>query len=270
MNLSNLPNQPRVVAIAPAKKLLKESIQYNVPLPFASNVAHFFNVDSFNAAGIDPLGAARQLDQTLKQNFGNNIASRIKVAAAGQKDIPDQAVIDRLVEKYNFTGARTPSDEEGMTLEERTIRSELRKTLRGLINNGIFANCAADGSKTTGDDVVFHLVRVQTKPESDGTYKDAPQDEDGKGIPLLLPNNLTLEAFEDLVSAAYEGELAELTDHEGRTAELDFSEPVEYTETGKPANWSAIAAESREEALRLMEKRQAVVEPTTAIKITIK
>jgi hypothetical protein len=263
MNLSNIAVVNKR-EIAPAKKILPPDTNFTIPQVFAANVDWFFNKEAFEKAGIDVMGFARQADSgLLAQNLNNNITAMVKRLAAAKRPLPDQAAIDNLVASYTFLGTRGATSEEGMTTEQRTILSEIRKTLRARLNSGLLANYKQDG------EVVFSIVRVQTRPEAEGTYKDAPKDEEGNPQPLLQKDNLSFEDFEAFVTAAYEGEDFDLVDAEGRVVSVYFSaEPV--FKDGKPASWSAIVQDARNEAARQLARRRAIAAEPEAFDLTVK
>jgi hypothetical protein len=225
-----------------------------IHLPFAVNLDHFFNTEALIAAGIDPMGLARQLDQVLIENIGNNLASKVKAALAKGVPLPDQEVIDEMVAAYDFTGIRSTS-EEGMSTEERTIISEIKKALRRLISDGTFANLGPDGAKTREPSkVVFNATRIQTGPEAKG---DRP----------TPPNSVPLENFDNLVAAAYEGVEVEFEDGNGNTATLDFSIEPAINDHGQAVNLTGVIELARQEAARVLERNRTKAVPTVAIQI---
>jgi hypothetical protein len=222
-----------------------------VQLPFAANADLFLNRQALIDAGIDPAGLARQIDQVLVENIGNNLSQKIKAAVAAKKPLPDQSIVDEMFAKYDFTGVRTTS-EEGMSTEERTIISEIRKKLRWAIST---AGYLANQKDETGA-IIFNATRLQSIPESEGK-KETP------------PNSIPVEDFEGMVAAAYQREVVEFSDGNGNTGTLDFSgEPV-FDDQGRHANWPAIIEEARQEAARVIERNKTPAAPPKAMGIKI-
>lgn len=212
-------------------------------LPFAENVAHFLNVEALSEAGIDALGLARQMDQVLVENIGNNLSQKVKAAVKAGRALPGQEAVDAMLAAYDFTGLRAQSD-EGMSTEERTVVSEIRKAIRKLISGGTFASLGANGRKTSSPaDVVFNAVRVQTGPEAEGK-KPTPA------------GSVPLENFEMVVQAAFNSTEVEFEDGNGSTANLDFSIPPVITDHGKAGNLTGVVELARQEAARIIERNK--------------
>jgi hypothetical protein len=221
---------------------------FEIPQPFAANVETFYNVSALSDAGIDALGLARQDDQVLGENIGNNLAQRIKAAVKKGTDLPDQSVVDAMVLAYDFTGTRATS-EEGMSTEERTVLAEIKKSLRRLISGGAFATLDANSQKTSNPETVaFNAVRVQTGPEARGE-KETPV------------GSVPLENFEELVSAAYQGSSVELEDGNGNVATLDFSVAPVISEHGQAANLTGVVELAKQEAARILERNRTKAAP---------
>ena len=190
------------------KKLSRQVEAYNavgrdpvmeIPLIFAANPEHFFNIKAFNDAGIDVLGFARQADQKFLENIGGILSQKVKTALDNSTALPDQDVVDAVVSSYDFTGARATS-EESMSTNNRIIVAEIRKELRRIIKVGIFAQLDASGNKTNNpNDVTFNAERVQTGPEAKGEKKTPP-------------NSVPFENFNEVVIAAFNSVPAELED----------------------------------------------------------
>jgi hypothetical protein len=227
---------------------------FEIPQPFAANVEHFYNTTALSEAGIDALGLARQDDQVLGENIGNNLAQRIKAAVKKGTDLPDQGVVDAMVLAYDFTGARATS-EEGMSTEERTVIGEIRKKLRKLISGGTFASLDAHGAHTTNpEEIAFNAVRIQTGPEAEGKDKD--------GKPKITPPcSVPLDNFNELVSAAYQGTSIELEDGNGNVATLDFSTEPLLSEHDQALNLTGVVELARREAARILERNRTKATP---------
>lgn len=225
-----------------------------ISLPFAANVDLFLNTQALIDHGIDPTGLARQMDQVLVENIGNNLSQKVKAAVAKKTALPDQATVDSMLAAYDFTGIRATS-EEGMSTEERTVIAEIKKAIRSLISGGSFASLGPDGSKTKNPaEIAFNAVRVQTGPEAEGK-KETP------------PGSVPLENFELVVSAAYEGVEVEFEDGNGNTATLDFSVPPGINEHGQATNLTGVVELARQEAARIIERNRTKAVPTVEIQI---
>jgi hypothetical protein len=221
---------------------------FEIPQPFAANVEHFYNVAALTEAGIDALGLARQDDQVFGENIGNNLAQRIKNAVKKGTDLPDQAIVDAMVLAYDFTGARTTS-EEGMSTEERTILAEIKKAIRRLISSGKFANLDQNGQETSdADAVVFNAVRVQTAVEARGE-KETPA------------GSVSVEDFDKVVAAAYQNSTAEFEDGYGRVASLDFSDEPLINEHDQALNLTGVIELARREAARILDRNRTKTAP---------
>ena len=227
-----------------------------VSLPFAANVELFLNTQALVDHGVDPMGLARQMDQVLVENLGNSLAQKVKQALAKNQPLPDQSTVDTMFAAYDFTGLRTTS-EEGMSTEERTIISEIKKAMRGLISGGAFAMLDANGAKTRDPAAVaFNATRVQTTPEAKQN-KDTP------------PGSVPLENFAEVVSAAHQGAAVEFEDGNGNTAVLDFSVEPLITEHGQAANLTGVVELARQEAARVLERNRAKAVTPVAIQISM-
>lgn len=230
---------------------------FEIPQPFAANVDHFYNIAALSEAGIDVTGLARQDDQVLSENLGNNLAQRIKAAVKKGTDLPDQSVVDAMVLAYDFTGVRSTS-EEGMSTEERTVLNEIKKAIRRLISGGTFANLDSEGQKTSDPEaVVFSAVRVQTGPEAKGEL-----DKDGKPK-VTPPGSVPLENFDELVSAAYTNSQVEIEDGNGNIAVIDFSGEAGIDEHDHPTNLPGVIEIARREAARTLDRNRTKKAPLT-------
>lgn len=227
-----------------------------IQLPFAANVDMFLNTTTLVEHGIDPMGLARQMDQILVENIGNNLSQKVKAAVSKKLPLPDQSTVDAMLAAYDFTGIRTTS-EEGMSTEERTIISEIKKALRSLISGGAFSNLGADGGKTrVPEDVAFSATRIQTGPESRGN-KDTPA------------GSVPLENFEEVVAAAYQNAIVDFEDGNGNTAALDFSIEPGINEHGQAVNLTGVIELARQEAAHILERNRAKAVPTMDIQIGV-
>lgn len=269
--MKSLPNS-RIVTFVRQEELYTtagQSGEFTIAVPFAANFSDLLNVEALSAAGIDALGLARQMDQLLVENIGNSWAAKAKAAAAKGLPLPTQADIDALVAAYDFTGTRTRS-EESMSVQERTILAEIRKAFRTLINGGLLANQPLDPEAEVSESnpVIFNIVRVQTKPETETEVKG--KDENGEPVVTienrLQPNNLSLEDFEALCAAAMANEPFTLTDSEGRSVELPLDEAPIF-DGDQPANYSAITEQARREAATVLAKRAAKAALPKAMKL---
>lgn len=225
-------------------------------LPFVASYDYIFNNpkktahEVFIELGIDGYGFARQSDQVLVENIGNNLAQRIKSAEKKGTDLPDQSVVDEMVAAYDFTGARATS-EEGMSTEERTVIAEIKKAIRRLISGGAFANLDASSQKTTDQDAVaFNAVRVQTGPEAKGD-KETPA------------GSVPLDNFDEVVAAAYTGSAVEFEDGNGNSATLDFSVEPSINKHGQATNLTGVIELARREAARTLERNRTKTAPLT-------
>ena len=255
MNLSHLE--------CPTKRIARLVADYEaagldpnmeIPQPFAANVASFYNEAALVEAGVDPVGFARQHDQVLGENLGNNFAQRVKNAKKNGLPLPDQSVMDEMVQAYDFTGVRTTS-EEGMSTEERTTVAEIRKALRALISGGAFASLGADGGRTNDPEAVaFNATRVQTGPEARGE-KDTPV------------NSVPVENFTEVVAAAYQSTTVDFEDGNGNTAQLDFGIEPAINEHGQAANLTGVIELARQEATHILERNRSKAVPTMEISI---
>lgn len=226
-----------------------------IPQPFAANVETFYNVPALVEAGIDAMGLARQDDQLLGENIGNSLAQRVKKAVKNGTDLPDQSLVDEMILAYDFTGARTTS-EEGMSTEERTVLAEIKKALRRLISGGSFANLDTNSEKTTNpDEVCFNAVRIQTGPEAEGKL-----DKDGNPK-VTPPGSVPLDNFDDLVSAAYQETEAEFEDGNGNTAVLDFGIEPDINEYNQAVNLTGAIELARREARKTLERNRTKTQP---------
>lgn len=252
--LSTLPKQfSRQVAAYEAVGL---SPDMEIQVPFATNLDTFLNTQALINAGIDPMGLARQMDQVLVENLGNNLSQKVKAAIKKGTALPDQSVVDAMLAAYDFTGVRIVS-EEGMSTEERTIIAEIRKAIRSLISGGSFASLGADGKKTRNrDEVAFDAVRVQTGPEAKGD-KQTP------------PGSVPVENYEAVVAAAYSNSEVELEDGNGNSATLDFSVPPSFNEHGQPTNLTGVIEAARQEAARILERNRAKAVAPVEIQISL-
>lgn len=225
-----------------------------IQAPFAANVGRFLNTLALIDAGIDPTGLARQMDQVLIENIGNNLSQKVKSALAKGTALPDQSTVDAMLAAYDFTGVRTVS-EEGMSTEERTIIAEVRKAIRGLISGGSFASLGPDGTKTKDPaEIAFNAVRIQTVPESKGT-KPTP------------PGSVPVENYDAVVAAAYACTEVEFEDGNGNTATLDFSVEPLINEHGQAMNLTGVVELARQEAARIIERNKTKAVPTVEIQI---
>ena len=234
------------------KKLSRQVEAYNavgrdpvmeIPLIFAANPEHFFNIKAFNDAGIDVLGFARQADQKFLENIGGILSQKVKTALDNSTALPDQDVVDAVVSSYDFTGARATS-EERMSTNNRIIVAEIRKELRRIIKVGIFAQLDASGNKTNNpNDVTFNAERVQTGPEAKGEKKTPP-------------NSVPFENFNEVVIAAFNSVPAELEDGNGNVANIDFSVEPTFGDNDKPTNLTGIVELARMEGLRIIENNK--------------
>jgi hypothetical protein len=259
--LSTLPKQfSRQVAAYEAAGL---SPDMETQVPFAANAELFLNFEALKAAKIDPMGLARQMDQVLIENLGNNLSQKVKAAVKKGTDLPDQSVVDAMLAAYDFTGVRMVS-EEGMSTEERTIIAEIRKAIRSLISGGSFASLGSDGKKTKNhDDVAFDAVRIQTGPEAEGK-----PDKDGNPR-RTPPGSVPAENYEAVVAAAYSCTEVELEDGNGNSATLDFSVPASFNEHGQPTNLTGVVEAARQEAARILERNRAKAVAPVEIQISL-
>lgn len=257
MNLSDL--------ITTTKKFSRQVAAYEaagldpdmeIHLPFTANVDMFLNTQALVDVGIDPMGLARQMDQVLAENLGNNLSQKVKQAIAKSQPLPDQSVVDAMLSAYDFTGTRTVS-EEGMSTEERTVIAEIRKAIRSLISSGAFALLGPDGSKTKDPtEVAFNAIRVQTGPES-------------KGIKPTPPGSVPVENYEEVVVAAYAGTEVEFEDGNGNTATLDFSVEPQINEHGQALNLTGVVELARQEAARVLERNRTKTVAPVKIQISL-
>ena len=226
-----------------------------IQLPFATNVDTFLNVEALVEHGIDPMGLARQIDQMTVKNVSNNLSQRIKSAVKKNQPLPDQSTVDAMVAAYDFTGIRATS-EEGQSVEERTLISEIRKALRGLVSDGSFAMLDLNGNKTLDPaEVVFNAVRVQTGPEA-------------KGLKETASNSVPRDNFAQVVSAAYEGGIAEIEDGNSNIATLDFSIEPLFNEDNQALNLPGVVTLARQEATRILANFSAKSVPAAAFQIS--
>jgi hypothetical protein len=247
MRIGTLPEQ-RVTAFSRQAKLYESaglSPDMTIPQPFAANYDYIFNNPSktahevFAEMGIDGMGFARQADQLGKENIGNNLAARIKAAAKAKRPLPTQEDLDALVLAYDFSGARTTS-EEGMSSDERTIFAEIKKYCRRAFVGGVFNQ---PGS--------FNVTRIETAKEAEARAKAAAKLEAGESLDKdetteVPSGTLPLEEFDNFVSAAFAGTEVEFSDAEGNTYSIDLGDEA----------MRAWLQPAKDEAARLIEQRK--------------
>jgi hypothetical protein len=250
--LSTLPKQfSRQVRVYEAAGLPPDM---EIQTIFAANVDTFLNTQALIDAGIDPMGLARQMDQVLIENIGNNLSQKVKAAVKKGLNLPDQDIVDAMLAAYDFTGVRTVS-EEGMSTAERTVIAEIRKAIRALISGGSFASLGPDGAKTKdASQIAFNAMRVQTGPEANGE-KPTP------------PGSVPVENYDAVVQAAYACTEVEFEDGNGNTATLDFSIEPSINEHGQATNLTGVVELARQEAARIIERNKSKAVPTVEIQI---
>jgi len=240
MKLEAFPNTPREATLVRQEKEYVAAglpAEVTIHLPFSTNVKELFNVELLEAVGISPIGLARQLDNTLKTNLGNLWNAKVTKALEKGKDLPTPDQFLSLEAAYSFLGVRAPSAEDTMSEEERVIRAELRKIFRSYVYGGAFENIG--------------YTSIQTKPEAEKE--------------VLPEGKLPLEAFEDIISAAYEGEDVSLLETDEGEAVLAFSEKPKWAkekdEAGNriPENFSAVAVLAKDIAKAELAKAKGVV-----------
>lgn len=253
MKLNNLPNPPRQVSFSRQAELYEEAgiedPSVTLPLPFASNYDHFLNVEALQAAGIDPVGLARQMDQVLKENLGNALASLVRRAAATKAALPDQAKFDELFAEYDFSGIRTASS-ESLSSEDAAIRTELRKAIRALLKSG---SLHPEGIGPNGETLVSILVQ---------TAKEAEEN-------VLPANKVPVEVLDTLVEAAAEGGTAQIEwtncsnpENNGVYA-IEFGGEPEF-DGEEPVNLPAVAIFYKNLALQKLALNRKVAKPIRA------
>ena len=246
MNLSNLPQPPRQVSFVRQADSYEragiEDYEFQLSLPFASNFEHFFNTEALEAAGISPVGLARQIDQVSKENLGNAFAAAVRKAESKGAPLPAQEFLDELFAKYDFSGVRVSSG-ESMSAEESAVRTELRSAIRALLRGG---SLHPEGIDSNGNTVVS--TGVQTKDEADKNE--------------LPPGKIDLDTFESLVEAALENSVATVEWDNCKNPEnngsyvIDFSDAPEYDEDGEPSNLSAVAEAAKNLAMEKLALRK--------------
>jgi hypothetical protein len=233
----------RSASLARQKKLYEEaglSADVTLPLPFALNYESFLNVPALEAIGVNALGLARQMDQVLKENLGNAWNAFIKQRVSKKKGLPTAEEFATFVEKYDFSGTRTAS-EEGLSDEERFIRTEIRTALRDLLRSG--------------------ALHPEGKPALVQTKAEAEKNE-------LPENKVDLETFEALVGAAEEGGVAEVAwdncsaPENNTTWRISFEGAAEFDGNGDPTNLPAVVEAAKAiaaEKLAVRAKRAGTV-----------
>jgi hypothetical protein len=217
-----------------------------ISLPFTLNVDRFFNTVALTEIGVHPQGFAKQADQLLLENAGNNYRSLIKKADKNKTPLPGQAEFDILFARYDFSGVRTSSDEDSLSEEEVALRSVLRKTFRDYLRDGALIAGSPKLLVQKAKDAAAEIVPTGTFP---------------------------LEDFESLVAAAAERSewTFDWTDYEievegGILGEytLNFAEPAEFAEDGSPLSYGAIvdlAQQSADEQLAAARATRARMKP---------
>jgi len=248
MKFDSLPNAPRTVSFVRQAEayedagLTPDEYQFSISLPFATNYEHFFNVAALEAAGINPVGLARQLDQVEKENLGNAFAAQVRKAVARKSTLPTQAKLDELLAEYDFSGVRVASG-ESLSAEDNAIRTEIRSTLRALLRSG---SLHPEGVDASGNTLVS--TGIQTKDEAEKNE--------------LPAGKLDLDTFESLVEAAVEGGVAPIdwdnckNPENNGTYQIDFSGEPEFDDDGEPTNLPAVVEAARNLAMEKLALRK--------------
>jgi hypothetical protein len=221
MRTQNLPTVRKTFAV--------QGYDMDIALPFAANYDKFLNVSALAEIGVDALGVARQLDQVTVENVRNNAASRFKTAAKKGLPAPTQTDIDNLILAYDFTGARA-SSEAGMSSDERTLFSEIKKYCRRAFVDKVFNQGG------------FFVTRIQTAKEAEEL---AAKQEAGEEV-SVLKGTLPLDEFNDFVQAAFDGTEVEVADAEGNAHTINFADNA----------WQSWLQPARDEAERIIAKNK--------------
>jgi hypothetical protein len=104
LKTDSTPTRARQVQAAVYEEAGQGDFAFQIPQPFEASM--FSGVKEL---GADPTGVASQLNQVLAENLSNNLATRIKRAAAAGQPLPTQEDMDALYASYDFTGIRTSS-----------------------------------------------------------------------------------------------------------------------------------------------------------------
>lgn len=209
MKLSALPENVRT------KTIIRQESDYEaagidgcrtVPLPWDESC---YNLDRLTELGFHIPGVIRQHNQNLVENIGNSYGASVRKAVEDKVELPGEEEFNALVERYDYSGSRAPS-EAGMPLEERTLRTMLKQQLRALIREGVFS---ANGQG----------LAIQTTKEAE--RKELP---DGK---------MLLDDFNAIVESAIE---AEVIEYDGLS--FDFSGEPQFDENGDFLNFAAVLA----------------------------
>lgn len=123
----NTPTRSRTIQEAIYEDAGISNHSFNIPTPFTA--AMFTDVGE--TVGANATGLANQMNQVLAENLGNNMASRIKKAAADSKkahgsvraeDLPAQDDMDKLYDSYDFTGIRASAAASGSLFDRIMFR----------------------------------------------------------------------------------------------------------------------------------------------------